>query len=139
MRKFVFILCLLGFSFGSFAKTATFEGVLKMYLVDNEGNTRVVSSYRQTDCKRICLAFVVELPRRINIVPYLDEGDDDFISDTYQSAIMVIPQFQYVGKDFAAKYANKRVRVSGNLYTPGAGWRNATDVVMNLRKIDLVK
>jgi len=135
MRRWLFVLCLLCNILGLYAKQATLEGVLRMCVVDNEGNVRTVSKYQETDCHRLCLVFVVELSKKLNVVPYLEDGEDDFISSPYQSGIMVVPQFSYSAKNFAAQYANKRVRVSGNLYAPGGGWRNATDVVMELKNI----
>lgn len=120
------------------SKQVTFDGVLKMYLVDSDLNSRVVSDYRETDGMNNALTFVITLPNKINIVPYLEPGEDDLISSPYQSAVMVLPQFTYSSREFAAQYANKRVRVSGNLYAPGGGWRNSTDVVMQMHSIELL-
>lgn len=122
-------------------KEVMFEGVLRMYVIDNEGNQQAVSQYRKTDWNNTYLAFVVETSKSINVTPYLDKEEIELFfgkKEVYDSSFMIVPQFKYSGKDFAAKYANKRVLVKGFLYIPGAGWRNATTVVMSLKGIKLV-
>lgn len=142
----------------------TIEGVLRMYLLnsfvggsvtyytDAEGNVinavgeentdnpycQKIYEYRETDFDNTYLAFVVEVDNAINVTTYLEAGDDEFLDNSFQSAFMLVPQFQYNGKDFAEKYANKRVRATGTLYVPGGGWRNATAVVMSVRNIELL-
>ena len=123
------------------SKEAQIEGVLRMCIIDNEGNQSVVSQYRQTDWDNTYLTFIVKTNRNINVTPYLDKEEIDLYfgnQEVYDSSFMIVPQFKYSGKDFAAKYANKCVRVKGHLYIPGAGWRNATTVVMNLNNIQLI-
>lgn len=119
-------------------KVIEIEGVLKMYVLDSEGNEKEVSQYCKTDWSNTYLAFVVNSNIRVNVTTYIADGEEDFIDSPYQSSFMIVPQFKYSGKDFAAKYANKRVCVKGTLYIPGAGWRNATTVVMNLNDIKLI-
>lgn len=142
----------------------TLEGVLKMYLLDNmsggdviyykdeygrtyytevEENSnkpysKVVSEYIDINNENQYLAFVVETAQAIDVTRYLTESDNDFLSEKAQSAFMIVPNFRYTSAEFAQKYANKRVRVSGLFYVPMAGWRNATDVVMDLRRIEVV-
>ena len=121
-------------------KEIAIEGELKMYLLDaiDEPYSQVVNQYRETNGTNNYLAFVVETDRSINVLPYLEDGEDDFIDGSVQSAFMVVPEFQYTGRSFAEKYANKRVRATGILYAPGAGWRNATSVVMSLKDIRVI-
>lgn len=144
MKKVVLIfyimLCFIGARSTAFAQTkeVQMEGVLRMYVIDNEGNQKAVSQYRKTDGNNTSLAFVVETNKRINVTPYLDREEIELFfgnQEVYGSSFMVVPQFKYSGKDFAAKYANKRVRVKGTLYIPGTGWRNATAIVMSLNNI----
>ncbi len=140
---------------------AVIEGVLKMYLLDNmsdgsttyytdtEGNveyvsveekgsySQVINKYRNTS-ENEYIAFVVETDNKIDVKQYLSDDDLELFDKTVQSEFMVVPNFQFSGEHFAAKYANKRVRVKGTLYVPMAGWRNVTDVVMNLSEIMLV-
>ena len=147
------------------ASEVTIDGVLKMYLLNNmgdgsvtyyldeDGNTeyvtveddydspysRAISQYIETDGVNECVVIIVEVDNAIDIRPYLTEDDMEFCDEYFQSAFMVVPNFQYTEKDFAETYANKRVRAKGTLYVPLGGWRNATDVVMDLRTINLLK
>ena len=146
------------------SKEVTIEGVLRMYLLNSSGGSDItyytdakgnvinavgeedldnpycqtIYEYRETDFDNTHLAFVVEVDNAINVTPYLEAGDDEFLDDSFQSAFMLVPQFQYNGKDFAKKYANKRIRATGTLYVPGGGWRNATEVVMKLSNLELL-
>lgn len=146
------------------SKEITIEGILRMYLLnsssggsvtyytDAEGNVinavgeedtnnpycQTIYEYRETDFDNTYLAFVVEVDNAINVTTYLEAGDDVFLDNSFQSAFMLVPQFQYNDKDFAEKYANKQVRATGTLYVPGGGWRNATAVVMSVRNIELL-
>lgn len=146
------------------SKEITIEGVLRMYLLNSSGGGNVtyytdaernvidavgeedtdnpycqtIYEYRETDFDNTYLAFVIEADNAINVIPYLEAGDDEFLDNSFQSAIMLVPQFQYNGKDFAEKYANKWVRATGTLYVPGGGWRNATVVVMRLSNLELL-
>lgn len=120
------------------SKEVVIEGVLKMYYLNNEGDCNVISHYRNADGMNTYLAFVVVLGKKVNVTPYLDEGDRDLLDKPHQSAIMIVPSYKYSARDFAAKYANRRVRVKGTLYVPGAGWRNATSVVMSMKQIKLI-
>ena len=51
-------------------KEVMFEGVLRMYVIDNEGNQQAVSQYRKTDWNNTYLAFLLGLT-------YVDEGSAD--------------------------------------------------------------
>lgn len=122
----------------AYAQRATLEGVLKMYVIDNTGEGREVSAYEETDRENTFLAFVVEMTPT-DLGQYLDSDGLAELSDSVQTDVMVVPQFRYRGKAFADKYAGKRVRVTGILSVPGGGWRNATEVVMELQKIALAE
>lgn len=126
------VMCLL--SVHMQAQNATFEGVMKMYIVNEEGDAREVDVYEQTDCEQECLVFVVEMPET-DVSQFLDEENKELLSSAYQTDIRMVFSPKYDRKAFAAKYANRRVRVTGNLDVPRGGWRNATEVVMKLKKI----
>ena len=141
----------------------TIEGMLRMYLLDNMGGGSVtyytdkdgnvinavdennsmhpycqtIYEYRETDFDNTYLAFVVEMDKALDVTPYLEDGGEDFLWPI-QSAI-TLSQKKYSGKEFASRYANKRVRAKGTLYVPDGGWRNPTFVVMDLREIELIK
>lgn len=134
---FCIVFCMAGIYTSAYAQTKDLlvEGTLKMYYLDNAGEGKIISQYRKTDWMNTCLAFVVELDKEVNVMPYLDKADTEWLDDSLQSAIMIVPEFKFTEKDFATKYANKKVRVKGSLYVPGGGWRNATAVVMRLKEI----
>ena len=134
------MLCMAGAGSPVCAQTrgAVIEGTLRMYYLNNEGDCDVISQYRKADGENTYLAFVVELDKKRNVSSLLDEREREWLDDPYHSAIMIVPNFKYQPKDFAAKYANKRVRAKGSLYVPGGGWRNATEVVMDLKEIKRV-
>lgn len=134
------MLCITGAYTSAYAQTndAIYEGTLKMYYLDNAGESKIISQYHETDGVNTYLAFVVQLDKEVNVMPFLDKKDTEWLDDSLQSAIMIVPKSKYTGKNFAAKYANKRVRVKGSLYVPAGGWRNATTVVMSMKEIKLV-
>jgi hypothetical protein len=55
---------------------------------------------------------------------------------------MVVPRWDWPEaiseKDFAAQYANKRVRVTCSLFCPMAGWMNMSLVRMNFSEVEVV-
>lgn len=132
--------CMVGVCSSIYAqpKEVVIEGVLKMHYLNSEGDCNVISQYRNTDGVNTYLAFVMHFDKKMNVLPYLDEGDRELLGNLPQSSIMIVPHINYSSKEFAAKYANRRVCAKGTLYVPGAGWRNATAVVMNLKGITLM-
>lgn len=134
------MLCMTGVRTSVYAqsKDVVIEGVLKMYYLNNEGDCNVISQYRKTDGMNTYLAFVLDLGKKVNVLPFLDEDERDLLDKPHQSAIMIVPSYKYSARDFAAKYANRCVRAKGTLYVLGAGWRNVTEVVMELTEIKLV-
>ena len=41
-------------------------------------------------------------------------------------------------RDYAERFAHKRVRVSGTLFFPMAGWQNVTPVRMDFSKVEVL-
>lgn len=134
------VLWMIGICPVAYAQTrdVVIEGKLKMYYLNNEGDIDFVTTYRKTDYVNSYLAFVVDCGKKVNVLPYLDEGGRELLGNAHQSSFMISPRFKYSAKDFAAKYANHRVCVRGTLYVPGGGWRNATSVVMSMKQIKLI-
>lgn len=141
----------------------TIDGVLNMYLLDNMGGPDVIYYYDedgncigvdfedqpeypfmrkiisyQTPNEHEYLAFVLESDKLINVKKHLSKEEAEFQIEPLQSSFNLFPYFSYSDKDFAAKYANKHVRVKGSLYVPIGGWRCATTVTMNLLSIELL-
>lgn len=112
----------------------TVDGVLKMYVYD-QYNDRWKIKVATNDLDQIddYVAFVVELDHSVDVSPYLEDSDRDMLDDWMQNAIMLV--FDGSKRKLASRYAYKRVRVSGDIYVPMAGWRNKTSVVMNLNSI----
>ena len=108
-----------------------------MYMLNFGGEAKRISKYRETDWMRETVAFGIEVDQTMDMRMYLDPDELEFLDKNQQSAFMVVPKFKYDGKNFAAKYANKRVQAIGTFYVPGGGWRNMTTVVMDLKEISL--
>lgn len=116
---------------------ATIEGVLKMYVLDPSGNSRLKIAMHDLDQTDDYVAFVLESENPIDITPYLDINEQELLDNNTQSTFMIHVNSNSSLRKFASKYAYKRVRVKGTFSVPGAGWRNATEVVMMLREITL--
>ena len=126
---------------------ATIEGTLHMYLVTNYGEKmQEVDHYRKTG-EGSMIAFVLETDQKIDMSQYLDKEDiqalKEYSGTTLQSQFVLSPdntiyETALYGKDFADMYANKRVRVTGTLFFPMAGWQNVTPVRMDYSKVELV-
>jgi len=116
-----------------------FEGTLVMWKHNGEYFEKI-TEYPDTIEEFYAICFVVASSEPIQVAPYLEEWDEvsDWVEPN-QSAFMVVPQFKYTGREFAAQYAGKHVKVKGTLYVPMAGWRNATIVVMSLKEIQVVE
>jgi hypothetical protein len=125
---------------------ATIEGTLHMYLVTNYGEKmQEVDRYRKTG-EGSMIAFILKTDDKIDMTQYLDQEDlkalKDYSGETWQSEFMVVPDWEvfesFSNEDFAAKYANKRVRFTGTMFFPMAGWQNVTPVRVDYTKVELV-
>ena len=91
------------------------------------------------------IAFVLKTDKKIDMSQYLDKEDAENLveccGETKQSEFMIVPEWEvfesFSYKDFAAKYANKRIRVTGTLFFPMAGWQNVTPVRMDFSKVEV--
>ena len=128
-------------------RETTIEGLLHMYLVTLYGDSlQEIDHYRRTHKEGECIAFVLKTDKPVNVTPYLSQEEIDFLSEdgtTWQSEFMVVPRWDLSEsiseKDFASQYANKRVRVTGSLFCPMAGWMNVTLVRMDFSKVEVVE
>ena len=126
---------------------ATIEGTLNMYLVTNYGEKmQEVDRYRKTG-EGSMIAFILETDQKTDMSQYLDKEEiqalKKYSGTTLQSRFVLSPDYTIYetalyGKDFADMYANKRVRVTGTLFFPMAGWQNVTPVRMDYTKVELV-
>ena len=124
----------------------TIEGTLHLYLVTNYGEKmQEVDRYRETG-EGSMIAFILKTDKKIDMTQYLDkegvEALKDYAGTTLQSEFMIVPDWEvfesFSYKDFAAKYANKRIRVTGTLFFPMGGWQNVTPVRMDFSKVELL-
>lgn len=125
----------------------TIEGTLNMYLVTNYGEKmQEVDRYRETG-EGSMIACILKTDKKIDMTQYLDkegiEALKDYAGTTLQSEFMIVPDWEvfesFSYKDFAAKYANKRIRVTGTLFFPMGGWQNVTPVRMDFSKVELTE
>lgn len=125
----------------------TLEGTLPMYMVTLYGDSlQEIDHYRKPHKEGECIAFVLKTDKPMDMTQYLSQEEIDFLSDNgtiWQSEFMVVPRWDLPEsiseKDFASQYANKRVRVTGSLLCPMAGWMNVTLVRMDFTKVELVE
>ena len=124
----------------------TLSGTLHLYLVTNYGEKmQEVDRYRETG-EGSMIAFILKTDKKIDMTQYLDkegiEALKDYAGTTLQSEFMIVPDWEvfesFSYKDFAAKYAHKRIRVTGTLFFPMGGWQNVTPVRMDFSKVELL-
>ena len=102
-----------------------------------------VDRYRETG-EGSMIAFILKTDKKIDMTQYLDkegiEALKDYAGTTLQSEFMIVPDWEvfesFSYKDFAAKYAHKRIRVTGTLFFPMGGWQNVTPVRMDFSKVE---
>lgn len=123
------------------------SGTLHLYLVTNYGEKmQEVDRYRETG-EGSMIAFILKTDKKIDMIQYLDkegiEALKDYAGTTLQSEFMIVPDWEvfesFSYKDFAAKYANKRIRVTGTLFFPMAGWHYVTSVAMEYSRVEVVE
>jgi len=125
----------------------TIEGTLTLFLVMNYGDGgQEIDQYRKTGDGEY-VAFILKTDRPLDMTQYLDKEDVEdlvvYAGETKQSRFMLVPTSElmesFSGKDFAARYAHKRVRVTGTLFFPLAGWHYVTPVAMEYSKVAVVE
>ena len=125
----------------------TLEGTLTLYLVTNYGEGgQEIEQYRKTGDGEY-IAFILKTDKQWDMAQYLDKKDlknlVEYGGETKQSWFVLTPIFElaesFSGNDFAARYANKRVRVTGTLFFPMAGWHYVTPVAMEYSRVEVVE
>jgi hypothetical protein len=119
-------------------KKITLEGELIMEIHEGGDYAERIYKYVETDWMTSIVAFIFVSDKTVDVSPYLVESDYDFIYDTFHNRFMA-QQTSYSGRQFAEKFANKRVRITGELYPAIAGWRNVTEVILGVDKIEVIK
>lgn len=125
----------------------TLSGTLHMYLVTNYGEKmQEVDRYCKTG-EGSMIAFILKTDKKIDMTQYLDKEDLESLSDyagtTLQSEFMIVPDWEtfesFSNEAFAAKFAHKRVRVTGSFFYPDGGWQNLTPVRMDFSKVEVLE
>lgn len=125
----------------------TLEGTITMYKVTRYGDSlQEIDRYRKTTKEGEYVAFILKTDEKLDMAQYLDgDGLASLIEygETMQSEFLIVQDFEsnepFLGKDFAAQYANKRVRVTGTLFFPMAGWHYVTPVAMEYSRVEVVE
>ena len=105
-----------------------------------------VDRYRETG-EGSMIAFILKTDKKIDMTQYLDkegvEALKEYCGETLQSEFMIVPDWEvfesFSYKDFAAKYAHKRIRVTGTLFFPMAGWHYITPVALEFGRVEVVE
>lgn len=125
----------------------TLEGTITMYMVTRYGDSlQEIDRYRRTTKEGEFVAFILKTDEKLDMSQYL-KGDELAplleYGETMQSEFLMVQDFEtdkpFSGKDFAARYANKRVRVIGTLFFPMAGWHYVTPVAMEYSRVEVVE
>lgn len=112
------------------------DGLLKMYIINTNGELKPKVATYDIDDNSASIVFILDADKALDVTPYLKEGQE-LLDNKIQSSFMIVSDFNGSKRDFATKFAYKRVRVSGTLHVPMAGWRNTTDIALNLTSINL--
>ncbi len=128
-------------------RETTIEGTLHMYHVTLYGDSlQEIDRYRKTHKEGECITFILKTDKPVDVTPYLSQEEIDFLSEdgtTWQSEFMIVPDWEvfesFSNEAFAAKFAHKRVRVTGSLFCPMAGWQNVTLVRMDFSKVEVAE
>jgi len=129
------------------ASEVTIEGSLTMYMVTRYGDSiQAIDSYRKTTGEGEFVAFVLKTDERMDMARYLDGEELASLKEydeTKQSEFLIVSNWEVIKpfseKDFAAQFANKRVRIIGTFFFPWAGWDYVTPVAMEYTKIEVVE
>ena len=150
----LFFILLLGLFVGNAANLSaqsppqvTLEGTITMYMVTRYGDSlQEIDRYHRTTKEGEYVAFILKTDEKLDMAQYLDgDGLASLIEygESMQSEFLMVQDFEsdepFSGKDFAAQYANKRVRVTGTLFFPMAGWHYVTPVAMEYSRVEVVE
>lgn len=125
----------------------TLEGTITMYKVTRYGDSlQEIDRYRRTTKEGEFVAFILKTDEKLDMAQYLEVDELAPLleyDETMQSEFLMVQDFEsnepFSGKKFAAQYANKRVRVTGTLFFPMAGWHYVTPVAMEYSRVEVVE
>lgn len=129
----------------------TLEGTLTMYKVTRYGDSlQEIDRYRKTTKEGEYVAFILKTDKKMNVTQFIETEEELKVlveyaesDETMQSEFLLVPNWDvfesFSEKDFAAQFAHKRVRVSGTLFFPMAGWHYVTPVAMEYSRVEVVE
>lgn len=132
----------------SSVQEATLSGTFHLYYVSEYGDKiSEVDSYRLAVGDGECLAFVLKTDTPVDVSPFLDRDELQALVDiegtVMQSEFMLVPDqnlFETISwRDYAEQFAHKRVRVSGTLFFPMAGWHYITPVAVEFGRVEVLE
>lgn len=124
----------------------TLSGTLHLYYVSEYGDKiSEVDSYRLAAGDGEYLAFVLKTVTPVDVSLFLDRDELQALVDiegsVMQSEFMLVPNHDlfetFSWRDYAERFAHKRVRVSGTLFFPMAGWHYITPVAVEFGKVEV--
>lgn len=128
----------------------TLSGTLTMFMVTRYGDSlQEIDQYRNTGDGEY-VAFILKMDKKMDVTQYIETEEElkvlvDYAEsdETMQSEFLLVPNWDVLGsfseKDFAAQFAHKRVRVTGTLFVPLAGWHYVTPVAMVFSRVEVVE
>ncbi len=129
----------------------TLEGTLTMYRVTRYGDSlQEIDRYRKTTKEGEYVAFILKTDKKKDVTQYIETEDElkvlvEYVEsdETMQSEFLLVPNWDvfesFSGKDFATQFALKRIRVTGTLFVPLAGWHYVTPVAMEYSRVEVVE
>lgn len=127
---------------------STLSGTFHLYYVSEYGDKiSEVDSYRLAAGDGEYLAFVLKTDTPVDVSPFLDRDELQALVDiegtVMQSEFMLVPDqnlFETISwRDYAERFAHKRIRVTGTLFFPMAGWHYITPVAVEFGKVEVLK
>ena len=142
MRKiaaFLFMSLLTFFSSQAQQTRVTLTGTLQMEVLSASGDHDFISNWRQTDNNSEFINFVLYTDNTVDVNRFADvDGLLDPQEYSNQIAFSLRSADLRMGREFAKKYANRRVRVTGTLSVSMAGWRNSPNVLFEVEEIAVI-
>ena len=129
----------------------TLEGTLTTFKVTLYGDSlQEIDRYRRTTKEGEYVAFILKTDKKMNVTQYIETEEELKVlteyapsDETMQSEFLLVPNWDifesFSEKDFAAQFAHKRVRVTGTLFVPLAGWHYVTPVAMEYSRVEVVE
>lgn len=111
----------------------TFSGELKVYVIRSNGG-KVVTNMPVADGVNSAIVYVLQLDEKVNICDYVESDELMYAPPAANSTDEIVIIMNDDNVDLR-KYANRRVKVSGDIYFPVGGWRNYNGICLATESI----